>query len=636
MKKILRKIINFIKGHKLLFIILAAIIVIAILIYFIFFKINIPTVKRVKKVLKPNYYSVECLDSDCNYIVAYKGDKFGKHTIYIYNSNGKKIAKINDKYDNKSSYTKNVTDATKNYVIFSKTDYVTSKTNGYVLTNTKGKSKYNSKNYLYSLTDNLVAEKTKNTHKIIDNDGKTIFKDATNIKVYANNSIVSIDSDNETLILDSKGKTLLSGYSIATEVADEKGNPLFFVVEDANKNAYYFYNYKKNKVGEESFSGYNKGINAGELIVTKNDNGFVKKYTLTSKGVLEDLISENQNDLVNSIKTNIDASEYSIYSNSIRNKNQKVVLVNSKKDNSLGVYNLSNKKYSRLLKYNKESGAATISILESNDNELYVQINCRSNYCKKPTMIIYDVLNNNELYRTENENSIQSYTGYSGNYKVIKYSIDSEENYKEKYVVYDKNNKELFKSDKQIVIVDKEVLFGKEAYSSSLLLFSSKQNKTINKEDNLASKLAVGSTYIYKYNDNKNTYLVNSKGKIIKKIEGNKVSFIYGEDSIIYLGKDKLNIINPVDNRVKNYKLKKNEKINDNSGENIAPYKNSVYINNTVNNYIKVVNANGRAVKRIKNATINSVKYNKKTNSVIIITKRINGNNNSYGLYIAK
>ena len=83
MKKILRKIINFIKGHKLLFIILAAIIVIAILIYFIFFKINIPTVKRVKKVLKPNYYSVECLDSDCNYIVAYKGDKFGKNTIYI-------------------------------------------------------------------------------------------------------------------------------------------------------------------------------------------------------------------------------------------------------------------------------------------------------------------------------------------------------------------------------------------------------------------------------------------------------------------------------------------------------------------------------------------------------------------------
>ena len=91
-----------------------------------------------------------------------------------------------------------------------------------------------------------------------------------------------------------------------------------------------------------------------------------------------------------------------------------------------------------------------------------------------------------------------------------------------------------------------------------------------------------------------------------------------------------------MDNKNKNYKLKKNEKINDNGGQNVAPYKNSIYINNTVDNYIKVVNANGRTVKKINKVTINSVKYNKKTNNVIIITKKINGNNNSYGLYIAK
>ena len=79
-----------------------------------------------------------------------------------------------------------------------------------------------------------------------------------------------------------------------------------------------------------------------------------------------------------------------------------------------------------------------------------------------------------------------------------------------------------------------------------------------------------------------------------------------------------------------------NEKINNNAGENIAPYKNAIYINNPVDNYAKVINVNGRTVKKIKKSTINSVKYNKKSDTVIIITRRVKDNNNLYGLYIAK
>ena len=95
-------------------------------------------------------------------------------------------------------------------------------------------------------------------------------------------------------------------------------------------------------------------------------------------------------------------------------------------------------------------------------------------------------------------------------------------------------------------------------------------------------------------------------------------------------------IVNPVDNRTNAYKLKNNEKINDNSGENIAPYKNALYINNSVDNYFKVVNVKGRQVKKVKNSSIDKVRYNKKNNTVIIISKRVKDNNNLYGLYIAK
>ena len=158
----------------------------------------------------------------------------------------------------------------------------------------------------------------------------------------------------------------------------------------------------------------------------------------------------------------------------------------------------------------------------------------------------------------------------------------------------------------------------------------------LNNDENLASKVSVGTTYVYKYSDGNKTYLLNEKGKVLRTIAGNSVSLIYSEDAVIYLDKDKVNIINPVDNKSKSYKLKKNEKINDNSGLNITPYKNSIFVNNTVDGYGKVINVNGRTVKKITNASINSVNYNKKTDTVIIITKRIKGNSNQYGLYIAK
>lgn len=637
MKKYFKKVLKFIKEKKLIFIIAASVLLVVGAIYFIFFRTKVDTIKSVKKVLAPNNYNVACLDSNCDYIVASNGNEFGKHTILVYNSKGKRIAKINDNYDSESSITKKVSGATNNYVILSKTDYNENKTVGYELTDTKGKAKYSSDNILYSLTDDLVAELSDNNYKIINTSGKTVFKSVVNVERYANNSVLSLTLKNENIITDSKGNSKLSGYSIVKEVNDDKGNTLYFIVEDTNKNGYYYYNYKSNKIVGDQFYGYSSGEKEGELIITKKNNGLSTKYVLTKDGKQEEYVSENLGEFIDTIKNSVNTEEYSVYSNSIKSKSQKVILVNKKKDNTLGVYDISSKKYTKLLDYKKEYGSIVQTELEAGEKELYLQINCSTNYCEKNVSIVYDMVKNKELYRYESEENIpQGFIGYEGDYKVIKYSLNSSEDYKGKYVLYDKNNKEITKSENRIIVVDKKKLFGNETNAPSYLLFSGKQNKMLNNDKNLASKVSVGSTYVYKYSDGNNTYLLNEKGKVLRTIAGNSVSLIYSEDAVIYIDKDKVNIINPVDNKSKSYKLKKNEKINDNSGLNITPYKNSIFINNTVDGYGKVINVNGRTVKKIKNASINSVNYNKKTDTVIIITKRIKGNGNQYGLYIAK
>ena len=75
--------------------------------------------------------------------------------------------------------------------------------------------------------------------------------------------------------------------------------------------------------------------------------------------------------------------------------------------------------------------------------------------------------------------------------------------------------------------------------------------------------------------------------------------------------------------------------MNDAAGDIISPYRGALFINNSTNKYIKVVNRNGRVIKKIKNAEIESVKRNSDKN-VVIITTDISKKTINYGLYIAK
>ena len=114
-----------------------------------------------------------------------------------------------------------------------------------------------------------------------------------------------------------------------------------------------------------------------------------------------------------------------------------------------------------------------------------------------------------------------------------------------------------------------------------------------------------------------------------------KIDLIYSDKLITYINDHKINIINGSTGKTKKYKLRKNEKMNDASGDLIPPYNGALFINNSVNNKVKIINSKGKIIKKIKKSEIQSV-YKTKDNNVLIITKNDSSNIPKYGLYLAK
>ena len=635
MKKILRKIKNFCKRYifknKLISIGIFVVIV-GLLLFVILNRTSVDSISKVKRLLSNNYYKIECMNDECDYVIAYKGDKLGKTNMLIYDANGKKIASYNENFSTSEKTIRNIFSITKNYIIFKKTNITSGNTEGYLLATTKAKVKYSSENVLASINDNLISEKIDETYNIIDKNGKTLYTNVKEIKPLGNNKYLSVNIKNDDVILDANGTPILNGYRVVKQVEDENDKVIYFVLQDSNKNAYYYYNIDKNKIVGDSFNGYSEGSNTGELIISKKENSDYTKYILKKDGSLEKLSKVS----MDSLKI-IDTNKYEIVYDSYILPSQKVVLVRDITNNTFGVYNIKDNVYKKLYKYKDDYKNSSISKLLSTEKDLYLQISCSNTNCKDNKLVVYDMVNDKKVYSvTTKDYEIQYFTNY-GDYNVVKYSSSSSvDEYKGKYAVYNKKNEEIFRSDDQIVIVDKKLVFGKEPNNYSLVLYSAKNNKALNDSETLANKISIGNSYIYKFNTEEKTYLFNSKGSKLKEINNSNVSLMYSTETLMYIENDKVFIINPTDNKTSTYKLKENERINTSDGENIPPYRNTLFINNTVNNNIKIVNVNGKTIKNIKNSTIESVDYNKDTKNVFIITKQVKDNNNYYGLYIGK
>ena len=625
MKKILSSIKDFLVKHKLIVLITLGVILVLITLLVILNRSSVDKVKSVRKVLSNSYYKIECMSDDCEYIIAYKGDLIGKTKIKILDSKGKRVAAYTERLNLDKLTIRNITAVNKNYIIFDKADAANNKSAGYAIAKTNGKEIYSTDNKLIALNDNLISEKLDETYNILNKNGKVLFTNVKDIKGYNDNKILSATVKNEDYIINEKGELILNGYSIVKGVKDEEDNTLYLILQDSGKNAYYYYDIKDNKIVGDAFNSYTNGSNTGELIVTKKNNNDYIKYTLKANGKTVKLSNVSYDDL-----KGIDTNKYTIVYDSYIIKEQSAVLVSTKGDNKFGIYNLKTNKFTKLF----DGSASSLNKLLSNEKALFVGVNYNSE--DSNTMYVYDLVNDRKVYElTSKDFSIQYYTNY-GDYNVVRYSSSSSEDYKGKYAVYDKNNKEIYRSDNQIVVVDKDYVFGKEPSNSQLILFNAKKNKVINTEDTLATKVTIGKSYFYKFSDNEKTYLYNCKGEKLKTINMSTVSFIYSTDTIIYIYNNKVYIVNPTDNRTTTYKLKVNERLNANDGDLMAPYKNTLFINNPVNNYSKVVNTNGFRLRKMRKSTIESVNYNKKSKNVIIVTKKVKKNNNFYGLYIGK
>ncbi|MBR4351254.1 MAG: hypothetical protein IKP98_03435 [Bacilli bacterium] len=623
--------------HKLIAGIALGVIIILCLCLFLF-RSKVDTITRVKKIASTKYYAVECLDTNCDYIVAARGNKLGKIKVDIFNASGNKVASFKDKYYSKNTYLLDVSDVSKNYIIFKKIGKTTNSVEGYTIANTKGKAKYSTGNKLTKVNNYLISEydSKDNMYLILTNKGRVIYDGVNSINKFASGKVVALSIRGNNILVNETGENILNGYTVSKDVVNLNGETLYLIVSDSKGNGYYYFDVNSNKIIGQPFNGYTASENDGELIITRKENNTSTKYILSANGKQTKMEDDTVTDRVAFIKEKL-SSDYALYVSSVVKADQRYVFVNKIKDSSFGVYDVNSGKYTKLYNYSSDSKSTTIYDLESNGNNVYMQATCVKGYCDKDTLFVYDLTNNKELFKSIGNSGIQKYAEYTNGYKVIRYSNTAEnEKYQGKYVLFDKKNKEVLVSPNIIIPVGEDNLFGEVSSTKALILYSTKDKKALNNDNYLGSKIIVKNSYVYKFSDKDNTYLYSSKGKKLVSIKTSDAKMIYSDETIVYILNGKVNIVNPTTGKTKKYRLKGEERINDLSGDTIPPYRNSLYVNNTDKDYVKVVNVSGKTVKKIKGVEIKEVTKNDKTNNVIIIVRKLDKNNNTFGLYIAK
>lgn len=62
----------------------------------------------------------------------------------------------------------------------------------------------------------------------------------------------------------------------------------------------------------------------------------------------------------------------------------------------------------------------------------------------------------------------------------------------------------------------------------------------------------------------------------------------------------------------------------------------AIFVNNSSDKYIKIINFKGNQIKKIKNLEISSVELNKDNDKAFIIVKKNTNEGSLYGLYVAE
>lgn len=591
-------------------------------------------ISRVTKILSDKYDSVKCINSECSGIIATTKNK-DKNENKIYSAYGKLVAKYNDSEKNK----KTPYDYQKKYILMQKK--ISDNETRYYMVNTSGKVLYKTNNKLIVLNENYVLEQEKAkidyVYKFIDLTGKVKYENITDYKTYDDNKFISMTKEDKNYILNSKGQKIVDDCKVENEVKDEKDRTKFLIVQNTKNDSYYYFNTSKSKIVGDSFESY-KLKSDNSLVVYKKENNSKVSYNVNKNGIQKKASSSKfLAEVVKDLKSKLDENKFYIYTLSVLDENQDSIFVDNKEEKSFGIYNLKDNKYTSVYNYSSDKFYSSISVLESNDDKTYFQVSCSNPICSETQMLVYNFSDNKELFKLTGDSLVATeYSQYENGYKVIKYSYKTtNDDYKGKYVLYDKDNKELYKSSNQISIIDSKLVMGKEIESDSIL-YSTNKNKVLNDEKTLAEKLDVKNKNYYKYrnNDSKNV-IIDSKGNEIYSVD-NSGTIEYNNDNIFAITSKDIKIYNMDSEKVSTYRFSKNETTTDYSNSKITPFGSVAFVNNSNKSYVKVIDSNANVLKQIKKTSIYKVEVNKEhTKAFIITTSKVNGKV-KYGLYLAK
>ena len=577
-------------------------------------------ITNVNKVLSDKYDEIKCVNDNCDFI---KVADYKKNKVYIYDSDGNKVSKYTE------SNSKTLYDATPEYLLFKNIDK-NGEIKEYYVTRVNGKKVYSSKNELAILTDYLVEEFLDGSSNVINYKGKTLYSNITKLKRYRN--VSSIKVLDEEYLIDKKGERTLSDYIIDKEVIGNDGETMYLVLQDSS-GAYYYFDAKTEKFKGDSFNSYIFNENNKTITAYKDTNGGTVILDINKKGDQKESEEESQVKVLKKMTPLIDESKYRIYQKALYSNLQTKVLVDNLVDNSFGIFDINKKEYKELYKYTSEKGSSIIISFKSYDNNKYYQINCSESMCGENKITIYDSKNGKVLFDyVHGENKIRNFTGLKGGYKLVLYTGDSTEDFSNKYVLYNAKNEIITKSSNLITVVDKEILFGKKYSDEEAIIYSAKLNKVFNTDENLARINKVNGVKIYAYDDAENTYLVSETGKEVLKVKNTNSNLVYTKDLIMNINDKKVTLVNANNGNIGSYTFKKNESVLGNNDQTILSFKKSIFVNNKIDKYYKIINYTGNKFRKIKKTNISEVHQSKQSKNIIIIST----NGEKFGFYIAK
>lgn len=607
--------------NKIIYVIVSIFVIAAIVFLVKYFSSK--NIKMVRNILKPVYSDITCIDDNCSSIKATKENKKGDKTVELYNDKIKKVGSYVVKKEDKKQ------------IVSIKDDYfIVSEDKEYYIFNKSFKELYKTNNALISLNQKYILEKGEK-YTLLNYKGEKLFENISEYNLYNNQKIIEIVTENKYVIYDEVKNKILNGYKIDKEVIDSENNTLYLVVKNVKTGVYQYYDCNNYKMIGDSFENYTVTTD-NELVVSKRENGTKVDYKINTKGEQTKLDkSFSKVEEINNISKDMNDDEYYLYSVSVYESNQNVVLVDNKKSKEFGFYNLKNKKFDKIYSYNtKEDNIySSVTKLNSDNGNNYLEVSCSSKLCGKNLLYVINMKNNKTEFHNENDKVIlQNYTQYENGYKMIKYSNKSEdEKYKGKYVLYNDKNEEVSISENEILVLGQKVVFG-PVKNETVTLYSIKNKKSLNNTG--ANIIKIKNKEYYKYQDEKNnTILLDSNGKEILKVKMSQ-NLKNSDDSLIYIDNKKVKMYSD-DFKVKNYSLEKNEELMDNNSNDILPYKGAIFINNTKEKYIKIVNFDGMKIRKIKNSIVENIYQNKEKN-VYIIAKKEDKNGTNFGLYLAK